>query len=272
MIMLCITIGYGQKYADYNRALAISNDAKYTINTLSDAGKETQEVPTSSCLKDINFEKHSAWLRCKVKQAGSIAFDIIPLRSSDDLDFIVFYLPDNNFEHKKEIRCMAAGISMGDINASGSCQGVTGLSTFSDDTKESEGCSKDKDNFLAPIEAKEGEEYLILVNNVSSTEGFTLAFNGTAILENPNENNFMVSDFAPNPATDLIRTTINSPTAQNINMVIYDLAGRQLTSIEKSLAKGLNSVSIPISSYSSGTYQVRISSTSEAITKSFIKL
>ncbi|RBB43513.1 hypothetical protein DQW51_30460, partial [Escherichia coli O111:H-] len=78
--------------------------------------RNTQEVPSSTCLKDINFEKHSAWLRCKIKTAGSVAFDIIPEQSDDDLDFIVYRLPKSAFERKEELRCMAAGENIGDLN------------------------------------------------------------------------------------------------------------------------------------------------------------
>ncbi|WP_143402196.1 hypothetical protein, partial [Escherichia coli] len=67
-------------------------------------------------MKDINFEKHSAWLRCKIKTAGSVAFDIIPEQSDDDLDFIVYRLPKSAFERKEELRCMAAGENIGDLN------------------------------------------------------------------------------------------------------------------------------------------------------------
>jgi hypothetical protein len=121
------TCGFAQ-FADFNSALPIANEGEYTISTLFDAGKNPGEVPTCTCLKDINFEKHSAWIKCKVKSAGTIEFDIVPMNLDDDLDFIVFQLPNGSFDKKKELRCMAAGESLGDKAGSMPCKGIYGLS------------------------------------------------------------------------------------------------------------------------------------------------
>jgi hypothetical protein len=63
------------------------------------------------------------------------------------------------------------------------CAGSTGLSVGNTDVEEMAGCFPPDNNFLAPIEAAAGDQYIMLINNFSdSGVGYTLSFGGTAVL------------------------------------------------------------------------------------------
>jgi hypothetical protein len=260
------------QYADYATALPIANEGRYTIAKLPDAGRNSQEVPSSSCLKGISFEKHSAWLRCKIKTAGSVAFDIIPEQTGDDLDFIVYRLKNGSLDRKEELRCMAAGENIGDPNSSDACKGVTGLSSFSDDRSENQGCAKEKDNFLAAIDAIEGEEYAIVVNNFSSTAGFTIVFRGSAQLEEAENNHVEISEPMPNPATDITRLRISLPSAQDLYFELVNTLGQSVYRMEKQFSKGLHEVPFATSDFAAGSYQILIKGNGFSETRTLIKL
>lgn len=271
-ILCCMGRLLSAQYADYPTALPIANEGQYTIAKLPDAGRNTQEVTSSSCLKEVNFERHSAWLRCKIKSAGSIAFDIIPEQSNDDLDFIVFRLPKGSFERKEELRCMAAGENVGDANSSNACKGVTGLSNFSTDRNENQGCAKEKDNFLAAIDAVEGEEYAIVVNNFSSNAGFTIIFKGSAQLEDSEDGKIEISEPMPNPALDITRLRFSLPSVQTLDIDVVNTLGQSVFRMEKQLSKGLHELSIPCGSFSAGSYQIIIKGKGISETRTLIKL
>jgi hypothetical protein len=271
-ILCCIGRVVSAQYADYITALPIANEGQYTIAKLPDAGRDSKEVPTSNCLKGINFEQHSAWLRCKIKAAGTIAFDIIPERGADDLDFIVYRLPKGSFERKEEMRCMAAGENIGDPNSSAACKGTTGLGFFSEDRRENQGCSQQKDNFLSPIDAAIGEEYAIVVNNFSSTAGFTIVFKGSAQLEESDNNKRFISLPMPNPATDLTMLRISLPTAEGLSFDVFNVAGQLMQHSEKQLSKGLHEVPFATSDFAAGSYQILIKGNGFSETRTLIKL
>jgi hypothetical protein len=271
-MLCCISAALFAQYGDFPLALPIANEGQYTISKVPDAGRNTKEILSSSCLRDVNFESHSAWLRCKVRTAGNIAFDLIPLQANDDLDFIVYRLPKGSFERKEELRCMAAGENIGDVGSSQSCKGITGLNNFADDRRENEGCSRQKDNFLAVIDANAGDEYAIVVNNFSSTSGFTIVFKGSAILEEVENNKLTISDPQPNPTTDLTRFNLNLPTALDLTFSVFNAAGQLVFQMEKQCSKGLHDINLPTTDFAAGVYQVLIKAKGVSVTRTLVKL
>lgn len=118
-------------------------------------------------------------------ESGSLSFVLYPDSAWQDLDFVV-YQPgsDDDCVDKIPIRCMAAGANTGQppqqwIN----CTGATGLAPGNTDAEEPAGCSSSSNNFLAPIEALAGEQYILMINEFSDSGfGYTLSFTGTASL------------------------------------------------------------------------------------------
>lgn len=130
-------------------------------------------LKVTSCAKDFP-ERHAQWLQWQTATAGEVAFALHPLAESDDLDFVVLQQVGDTWEI---IRCMAAGNS--DSN-SAACLGATGMATFAEGSSETSGCLQTQDNFLAPVEAKQGDKFALLVSNYRSERGFWFEYLGTA--------------------------------------------------------------------------------------------
>jgi len=128
-------------------------------------------------------EKNSVWLRFDIKEGGTLSFVIIPDTLSDDIDFVVFALPrKGDCAGKRAVRCMAAGDKSDNYDIS-PCMGATGLKELEKDESEDSGCAdKDDNNWLAPLETRAGERYVLLVSNTTAAyHGFKIQFGGTAI-------------------------------------------------------------------------------------------
>ena len=127
-------------------------------------------------------EKNSVWLRFDIKEGGTLSFVIVPDTLSDDIDFVVFALPPNgDCKKKKVVRCMAAGDKPENYDIS-PCMGATGLNELEKDESEDAGCAdKGDNNWLAPLKVRAGEQYVLLVSNVTAAyNGFKIQFGGTA--------------------------------------------------------------------------------------------
>lgn len=119
-------------------------------------------------------EQHGQWLQWQVATAGEVAFVLHPFVETDDLDFVLLQQVADKWEI---IRCMAAGNSDGN---SAACLGATGMSTFAEGSQETSGCLQAQDNFLAPVEARQGDKFALWVSNYRSNRGFWLEYFGTA--------------------------------------------------------------------------------------------
>jgi hypothetical protein len=121
-------------------------------------------------------------MRIKIEKSGTLAFAITPQHASEDIDFVVMqYFTDKGKQKKKVLRCMAAGSA----NLNSACAGATGLREGEKDMEEDAGCQEKGDNnWLKPIEAQRGDEYLILVANITNLDSkFRIEFTGTAAFE-----------------------------------------------------------------------------------------
>lgn len=133
----------------------------------------------------IGQEFNSMWVRWTVMEAGNISFVLTPDSVWQDLDFIV-YEPgsEDDCMGKIPIRCMAAGANTGQPPSQWvNCTGPTGLAPGNTDAEEPPGCPSSSNNFLAPIDAFAGDEYIMLINEFSQSGlGYTLTFTSTAEL------------------------------------------------------------------------------------------
>ena len=136
-----------------------------------------------SCLLD---GYPTTWVQWEIAKDGYLTFTLSPENIAEDLDFAVYKLhPNKNCARKELVRCMMAGINLGNIQSSLPCLGPTGLSLkeFKSNTTEVEGCDPGSNNFLAALECKKGERYVLAVQNFDNTAGgFYLDFCGTAML------------------------------------------------------------------------------------------
>ncbi|MEI2694129.1 MAG: T9SS type A sorting domain-containing protein [Saprospiraceae bacterium] len=149
------------------------------IEKFNGTGSVIDQLGENKCFTSGETENNSIWISIIIEQEGDLEFSIKPLKTNDDLDFIVYKNP-TSCNKLKSIRCVASGENLGTVyNNSYNCLGNLGLKKASKDLWESKGCNGDADGYLSPIDVKKGDRVLIYVNNYSSKNGFELNFEGT---------------------------------------------------------------------------------------------
>lgn len=172
------------QHGDFATAVEVCEKKEFTFQHCEGAGKNPKEADLIPCFITGttlgNAEKNATWFTFNVKEDGLLTFVITPMQAKDDFDFVVFQLPEKGVYNaeKQVVRCMAAG-SGGKRKSP--CFGATGLRENETYTARDSGCNDPDDNaFLAPLVVKKGEFYALLVSNMTSGNGFTIQFNGTA--------------------------------------------------------------------------------------------
>ncbi len=148
----------------------LCDKSSFSVQQLSGGGNNPDEA-AGTCL-DISgggpSESSSTWFVWTAQTSGPLTFTLTPIRPGDDLDFVVFLMPDGigSCSNLIPLRCMATG-----------CLGPTGLNMTSTDLSEDLNCDPGEDGFLQFIEMEEGQSYALMVNNFSDTgDGFTIEF------------------------------------------------------------------------------------------------
>jgi gliding motility-associated-like protein len=166
----------------------LCDKSPFIVRSVTGAGNNINELDDATCFNNGapgNNESNSTWFKWKCETAGTLTFILNPLSADDDLDFVLYELPNGltNCSDKKLLRCMASG----DFNFPSPCMGPTGLRTGETDTEEDAGCSRPgKNNWLAPLFMEKDKVYALVVNNFTSTgNGFGIEFDGTGEFEGP---------------------------------------------------------------------------------------
>lgn len=177
--------------SDCPTGVVLCDKSPFTVESVIGSGNDPNELNTVSCFGGAG-EFSSAWYRWTAKDPGTLAFTLTPSNPSDDLDFVVFELPNglDDCSNKQEIRCMASGENVGaSFQDYVRCTGSTGLSLGSSDTQEFPGCQPGDDNFLSAIDMVAGMSYALVVMNFSNTgNGFSIEFDGTGTFQGPDAN------------------------------------------------------------------------------------
>jgi hypothetical protein len=213
LLILCLasTSLFCQKHADAKDAFNVNSNQKYIFKSVIGIGNDSTEAANIDCfLNGISLgqgESNSIWLRFTVEVTGLLGFVISPEKNYDDIDFVLYELPDTaNLQSKKILRCMAAGgfpvqreyfytrkflkkktltpnIDKNMQLEYSPCLGKTGLAVGEKDISADSGCNDSNDNnWLSPLLVEQGKTYLILVNNGSSSgNGFSIIFTGEAL-------------------------------------------------------------------------------------------
>ncbi len=164
----------------------LCDKSPFVVQSVVGAGTDPDEL-FDSCLGGLgdNSESNSTWFAWTAGTSGSLTFTLTPTNPEDDLDFVVYELPNGVTDCSGKIvrRCMAAG----DFNFPSPCMGPTGLSESSSDTSEDPGCGGGNDNFVAALDMVQGTSYALAINNFTSTgNGFSIEWGGTGEFEGPN--------------------------------------------------------------------------------------
>ena len=164
----------------------LCDGSPFTVQQVSGAGANPDEA-VNSCLGGLgsNSESNSTWYTWTCDVSGTLEFTLTPTNPGDDLDFVVYELPNGigNCADKEVLRCMASG----SFTLPSPCMGPTGLAAGSTDFSEQSGCvGAGDDNFLAPLDMVSGTSYALLINNFTSTgNGFNIDFGGSGTFLGP---------------------------------------------------------------------------------------
>ena len=167
--------------SDCLSSAVLCDKTSFTIPQVIGAGNLPDEA-NGSCLGfNGNSESNSTWFSWIAANDGLLTLELEPLNETDDLDFVIYELPDGigDCSPKNELRCMAAGEFASAFPSP--CLGITGLAVGETDVSEAAGCTQGQSNFLAPLQLEEGKAYAMMVNNFSGTgSGFNVSFGGDA--------------------------------------------------------------------------------------------
>lgn len=171
----------GTLSGDCPTAVVLCDQTPFNVAAVAGPGNDPNELDSAPCFQGVFSESNSTWYVFTAANNGSLEFILTPNSPSDDLDFVVYQLPNGpgDCAGKTVLRCMAAG----DFSLPSPCLGPTGLNAGSTDTNEPGGCSGfGQDNFLAALNMTAGTTYALAVNNfTSSGNGFQIEWSGTAI-------------------------------------------------------------------------------------------
>ncbi|MCF8244678.1 MAG: OmpA family protein [Saprospiraceae bacterium] len=172
--------------SDCTTAVVLCDKSSFTVPSMNNAGRNTAELPKGICVPE---ESQSAWYKWTCEESGLLSFTLKPINPSDDLDFVLFLLPNgvSDCSMKIPVRCMAAGENLGAPYSTWErCSGTTGLSPSSSDIVEDQGCDENNDNFLTPLRMESGKSYALMVNNYQNTgNGFSVEFGGSGTFVGP---------------------------------------------------------------------------------------
>ena len=175
--------------SDCPLAAVLCDKSPFVVQSVKGAGTDTHELDDALCFSNgasLNNEMNSTWFTWKCRKSGSLTFTLTPNKINDDLDFVVYELPNgiDNCQGKKILRCMASG----DNVYPSKCMGPTGLREGETDIEEPAGCGlSSQDNFLAPLQMEQGKVYALVINNFTSTgTGFSVQWDGIGEFEGPN--------------------------------------------------------------------------------------
>lgn len=176
---------------DCETGVILCDKSPFTVEFINGAGSVTNELNGLSCPTCINGSSESAstWYRWTCDDPGSLAFTLTPLNPSDDLDFVIFELPNgiDDCANKNDLRCMASGENVGSpFDEWSPCTGATGLMEGDEDASEDCGCQPGDNNFAGAIQMVEGASYALVINNFSNSgSGFSIEFGGTGTFLGP---------------------------------------------------------------------------------------
>ena len=178
---------------DCSSAVVLCDKDPFTVDFVVGEGNNPNEIFDEGCGCGI-VEDNSSWYKWTCEVSGTLTFTLNPLNPADDLDFVIFELPNgvNNCSEKTPLRCMASGENVGaPLSEWQRCTGPTGLALNDGDNSESCGCQAGNNNFAQAIDMEAGKSYALVINNFSgSGDGFSIQFGGTGTFRGP------VADFA----------------------------------------------------------------------------
>jgi gliding motility-associated-like protein len=176
--------GQSQTTADCANLLVVCGVTSLSLNSngigVDDFSIGNNSVP--QCFQAIGTqtaENQSLWLKVPINRDGPLSFTIIPNNPADDFDFAVFGPNVSCDNLGQSVRCSttAPGGPLG-INS------TTGLRLG--ESTNNEGPGFNGDGFVRHLDVKAGEEYIIFIDNFStSNAGFKLDWTNSIVVSSP---------------------------------------------------------------------------------------
>jgi hypothetical protein len=181
--------------SDCPDAAILCDKSSFNVPNVEGYGNFNNELNDAACFGNgapTTYESNSTWMVWQCAQSGTLEFTLTPNNGPDDLDFVLFRLPNGigNCSNKQVLRCMASGGNGISPLPDAQCLGKTGLRAGDPDTSEDAGCGDPGDDaWLSPLDMIAGETYVLCVNNFSeSGNGFSIEFGGTGEFLGPDAN------------------------------------------------------------------------------------
>jgi gliding motility-associated-like protein len=232
--------------ADCGGAAFLCNQNSVSVATLSGGGLNNDEPEPGTCL-DVwgdPDEGNSSWFKWTCQTSGTLTFDITPINSNDDIDFILYQLSGTNAcGSRTPIRCNSSSC----LNSVGS----TGLNLIDLDIDEWPNCDFGENAYCQYINMVAGVSYALLINNFSTSTGFTLSFN-TGNTNNPG------TFLGPHPMLNHTNTNICQGSS-----VTFDATGS--TNVSGGLNWTFSSTSNPTTSIGNGPFTITYMNTGNYI-------
>jgi len=180
--------------SDCDKAVVLCNKDPFTVESLNSQGDNPNEA-NGSC---IGGELASSWYIWECDESGTLTMELTPANLGideivDDLDFVIFELPDgpSNCNSRIELRCMGSGANVTNnqidpVSTWALCNRATGLAVGETDFTETGGCLDVSNNYIAPLDMVAGTTYGMLINNFTNNGlGFSIEFGGTGTFVGP---------------------------------------------------------------------------------------
>ncbi|WP_082498297.1 gliding motility-associated C-terminal domain-containing protein [Chryseobacterium sp. Leaf180] len=179
-ILITAQLFYSQ--SDCVSAIPVCGNSNLSY-TPSGPGSVLEDLSNPGCLQqDENF---SVWYSFTIATSGTLTFTINPAVFADDYDFAVYGPNANCAALGAQIRCNYSG-----------ADGPTGLSTQATSPTGAIPNGGAPSQFSSAMDVVAGETYYLIVDNFLSTaNGFSLTWGGTATLTSP----FTNPTLTPNP-------------------------------------------------------------------------
>lgn len=177
--------------ADCDGAVRLCDKSPISVPGLSGPGKNPKEIETTSCFfgpntpANTSAESNSSWYWWTCETNGSLTFRITPNDVKNDIDFLVYELDkDDPCGKRTIIRCTATQCTLG----------ANGLDSIATDVSEPtttitngvpQNCTPQYNGFLKYVDMVAGRSYALVINNFSTSSGFSITFGGTGTIKGP---------------------------------------------------------------------------------------
>jgi hypothetical protein len=266
-------------FQDCQVAYPICEIKTYQFGQMEGAGAIQESSDKTACFKSGFSETNSFWLKWKAASSGTLTFVINPNNKEDDFDFVLYKKENDNCTQIQEVRCMAAGPNIGDEEELNTrCKGRTGLSFASVDEFEQQGCKYASDNFLKMLQLEEGEEYVLMINNFESKDGFSITFEGDTQLRAfddckvlTSSEPLMIVNLYPNPAVNSVNLEYLAQKSDPVEIDLLDIAGKSHHHFDIIPELGKNKNTFLLNDMAKGSYLVRIKQGTFTTVRQFVK-